>query len=407
MPNIGFRIAAILLDALVLASSGFVFAGMAAPALEDYPSQIFWLVLPSLICSVSLAPLADRNRLFLIIACSFKSILLSLIIMTLPVIDLRLLPIILSYAALLTAFCGIREILVMHLLWIGLALVAVTVFPTIDFGRRVNALETGILSVSALFALVSSAAARASFDKRRTQDELVSRLRGEIVRIADANIGFQEYSSLVEAHTLRAERDRLSREIHDSAGYALTTLKMTFEAARGIKDREPDRLDGILEEGSRLAEEALGEIRRAMRNLRGRPDDMPNGMAFVIRLVRNFEAVTKVAVDVDFSNSRGTYGKEVDPILYKMVQEGLINAYRHGHATRVGMTLREAGGCLSVRIKDNGVSPKKLVKGIGLEGMEERISEAGGTIDFSSGESGFEIRASIPLGRGGPDSAGG
>jgi signal transduction histidine kinase len=104
-----------------------------------------------------------------------------------------------------------------------------------------------------------------------------------------------------------------------------------------------------------------------------------------------------VEVDVDFSNSRRTYGKDIDPIIYKMVQEGLINAYRHGHATRVGMTFRETGGELRVRIMDNGGSSKKISKGIGLQGMEERVSGVGGAVEFVAGEGGFSIAASIPL----------
>jgi signal transduction histidine kinase len=361
-----------------------------------------WMSGLSIACSILLLFFSSRSRLFELISCSLKTILLAVIFMSLPILDSRILPMILSYVVVLAIFEEAPLIIAMNGLWVILVLVAVTVFPTIDFNRRIVTSETFLVAVSTVLIIVFSLAARASYGKYTVQAATIEALRGDVGRIVDANIGFQEYSSLVEAHTLRAERDRLSREIHDSAGYALTTLKMTFEAARGIREREPERLDEILGEGARLAEEALGEIRASMRDLRSQPDDMPDGLAFVVRLVRNFEAVTKVGVDIDFSNSKRSYGKAVDSIIYKMVQEGLINAYRHGRATRVGMTFREVGRELQVRIKDNGASSKKVVMGIGLHGMEERISEVGGTIEFGAGERGFAINASIPLDRGAP-----
>jgi signal transduction histidine kinase len=398
MAPLGSRLIAAALDSVAVAASALIFKGMAASALPDYPLQIQWLSGLSIFCSASLFLFADRGRPFVLAVCSFKTILFGVILICLPVIDLRALPMIVSFTVVLAIFEETTVMVALSGLSLLFVLIAVSVFPTIDFSHRVAVAETALLAVLAAFMIGCSVAARALYQKYRARGALIERLRGDIGRIVDANIGFQEYSSLVEAQTLRIERDRLSREIHDSAGYALTTLKMAFEAARGIREREPERLDGLLGDGARLAEEALGEIRRAMRDLRSQPEGMPEGLAFVVRLVRNFEAVTKIGVDIDFSNSRGSYGKGVDPLVYKMVQEGLINAYRHGHATRVGMTFREAEGELQIRIKDNGASPKKLVKGLGLQGMEERIAEAGGTIDFVAGEGGFTIVASIPLG---------
>lgn len=219
----------------------------------------------------------------------------------------------------------------------------------------------------------------------------------EIARLTHANLGFQRYASLLEAESSRAERLRLSREIHDSAGYALTTLKMLFEAAKGLLRKEPGRVDALMDEGARIAQEALGEIRFVLRELRGREEPVLEGLRLVVLLVRNFEKACGIRVRLETSNAKSSYGPRVNATLYRMVQEGMTNAFHHGRATEVSILVAEVEGHLKVHIRDNGRGSTFVKKGIGLSGMEERLSEVGGWLDYHTRERGFEITAQIPL----------
>jgi signal transduction histidine kinase len=99
-----------------------------------------------------------------------------------------------------------------------------------------------------------------------------------------------------------------------------------------------------------------------------------------------------------------SYGRKLDGVLFRIVQEGLTNAFRHGKATRVRINLWQTEGEILLSILDNGrgiVPGTDVTDGIGLAGMRERLSEYGGEIRLGPVEDGFELAATIPYGMGG------
>ena len=222
-------------------------------------------------------------------------------------------------------------------------------------------------------------------------------LSEEVSRLSNANLGFQQYASALEGESTRSERLRLSREIHDSAGYALTTLKMLFEAAKGLLVKDPKRIDTLMDEGARISQEALHEIRYVLRQLRTKEEPLPKGLRLVVLLVRNFEKACGIEVHLETTNARNSYSDRVNSTMYRMVQEGMTNAFHHGRATEVSIVLAEVDHKLSIRIRDNGVGSVSVKKGIGLSGMEERVAEAGGWMQYKGQADGFEINALVPI----------
>ena len=87
----------------------------------------------------------------------------------------------------------------------------------------------------------------------------------------------------------------------------------------------------------------------------------------------------------------------MDDLVYRTVQEGLTNSFRHGRATWVTISLQIHMHVLSVTITDNGTGAKQITPGIGMNGMRERLAKSGGTLTYGNVIRGFRICADIPL----------
>jgi len=326
-----------------------------------------------------------------------KSSFLSLAVLVLPVLDLLVIPPLITQGAVLVSTLSSRALVPHLVLGPGLWVIAGGLFPDLPLVRTLDLRTVALVVLTVGASWLTLGALRWFWEHWTIELARTRKLQADLVRVTEANVGFQEYSSLVEQQTLRWERDRISREIHDSTGYALTTIKMVFEAAKGLVVKDPDRVLGLMDQGIGLSREALDEVRGALNELRGRTEGPSEGLSLVVRMIRNFEAVTNVKIVHEFSNARQSYGPDINAALYKMVQESLTNAYRHGRASRVDLLIYETDTELRIRITDNGQSAGVVVKGIGFQGMEERVAGLGGVIAFVPGTQGFEITASIPL----------
>jgi signal transduction histidine kinase len=111
-----------------------------------------------------------------------------------------------------------------------------------------------------------------------------------------------------------------------------------------------------------------------------------------------FEEVTGIKVDIEVGNIRQSYGRTINKILARILQEAFTNSIRHGKATYILIHFWEFPEELTMTVTDNGIGTQTIVKRIGLAGMEERLAELGGNLEVSSPEDGgFRIRVRIPF----------
>jgi glucose-6-phosphate-specific signal transduction histidine kinase len=118
----------------------------------------------------------------------------------------------------------------------------------------------------------------------------------------------------------------------------------------------------------------------------------------IYQIVDIFKQVTGTKVELSFSNLPLSFDETLNRSLYRIVQESLTNAIRHGKATEVRLQFWIHEETLKISIHDNGIGAQEITKGIGLTGMEERMSELGGSIKAgNAAEGGFTLNLSIPL----------
>jgi signal transduction histidine kinase len=235
-------------------------------------------------------------------------------------------------------------------------------------------------------------------EELKEQRRVSRQLRDSVLRLTSANLDFQEYAFEAGLRSSTDERNRITREIHDSLGYTLTNLAMMMEAAQDSVDRDHSALRRLLVAAREQAQNGLAETRRTLRIVRAVEPPAPVGVRALSQMFRTFEGATNVKVSVAYGNLPMVTTPIADRIVFRTIQEGLTNAFRHGRATEVSVTFWYDGRGINLSVQDNGVGSSGAEDGIGLVGMRERIEPLGGTVQAGNTKGGgFELKAWIPL----------
>lgn len=231
------------------------------------------------------------------------------------------------------------------------------------------------------------------------QHGYIGRLEDNVSTLTRANFLSQNYAKDVEAQSRTRERQRLTRDIHDMIGYTLTNSIMMFEAVKVMVKNDPERVADYAESARRNAEEGLGQIKGILRDLRTQEDGGESVYWAIKKLVQVFSLSTGVRVRFEFGNASTSDLDRFRDVVYHFIQEGLINAFRHGRAEKVVVMFWDYGNELRVSLDDNGVGCAETPKdGIGMAGMRERALLAGGRVAIDRTHGGFRVSLLLPKG---------
>lgn len=207
-----------------------------------------------------------------------------------------------------------------------------------------------------------------------------------------------------------AEREvgRIILDIHDGPVQnifaALSQLYITQRRlARQLGDQASDEIERI-GRSITLLEHSLNEIRTFMGTFRPPEFERRDLLAVLEGLVIQHEELTGNSVELDVIGELPEVSLPVKISLYRILQEALSNAYRHGHAERHMVTIRCDDANLVMEVADSGVGfdVDAVLEGqsgvhIGLEGMRERVVVLGGSFSIASKPGkGTQVRVVVP-----------
>lgn len=191
------------------------------------------------------------------------------------------------------------------------------------------------------------------------------------------------------------ERTRIARDLHDSAGHAINVILVHAGAARLLADKDPARSRAALATIESLARETLTEIEGLVRALREDEAEAqtPIGLAAFDTLVkRHRDAGLDVEVRVD--GARKPLAPAVDQAAYRILQESLTNALRHGNG-QATVTLTYGAAALEIGVT-NPTDDGGSASGHGILGMRERASLLGGLVEAAPRNGVFRVHATLP-----------
>ena len=226
---------------------------------------------------------------------------------------------------------------------------------------------------------------RVLFDEARRVQENLRNLSKQILHVQDE------------------ERKRISRELHDEVGQALTAINVQLTSLRNATDLAHTR--SKLADAQRLLQETMETVHRFSRELRPAVlDDL--GLVPALRsYVKAFGERTSVQASLRASSRVENLTDEQKVVLYRVAQESLTNVAKHAQATKVVIKLRQLKNAVGMEIKDNGKSFRLDQQArsdgrqrLGLVGIEERVRLVQGrfALDAQPGK-GTTVRVEIPL----------
>ncbi|MCL4393706.1 MAG: PAS domain S-box protein, partial [Chloroflexi bacterium] len=244
---------------------------------------------------------------------------------------------------------------------------------------------------------------------RASKEELETVVAARTAELRSANAQLRLLAqSIVTAQ--EEERRRVSRELHDEAGQALTALKLGLQMTLDElpPDEPPPAGDGHrrrLEEAVTLTDRTIEEVRRLAHDLRPPALEAAGLDATLEGLCGEFARRTQIRISYVGVKAPPMTGPAAIP-LYRILQEALTNAVRHGHASEMRVRLERDAEHVRLSIEDNGLGfdpaaalgtpadPKRM----GLIGMQERLKMVGGWLEVNSKPGqGSQLIAHVPV----------
>ncbi|MBS4198385.1 sensor histidine kinase [Bacillus sp. FJAT-49732] len=216
--------------------------------------------------------------------------------------------------------------------------------------------------------------------------------------LQEAHEQMRRYAEEVEILTSTRERNQIAREIHDTVGHKMTALLVQLEVAQMIQESEPLKAKDTIQLCKQLAQSALQEVRLSVRAIHEEVGIQLGLIESLRKLLTDFSEMTGVKTSLQVEGDLSSVSATLQPIIYRVIQESLTNAKRHGNATQANVNLHVTEQQINIEIADNGAGVTGIVPGFGLINMRERVEEHSGMIQFiSKKEHGFLIKISFPL----------
>jgi signal transduction histidine kinase len=201
------------------------------------------------------------------------------------------------------------------------------------------------------------------------------------------------------------ERNRIARDLHDSAAHAINVILVQAGGARLLQDRDPGAVSAALSTIEDVARETIEEIDQLIHGLRTTDQsdqtteqvEPPTGLASVPTLLERHHAAG-MTLEMQVDGSPRPLAAGPDQAAYRILQESLTNAARHGTGpveVRIAYGQRQLELTISNSTTGNGTAAAGT-PGYGILGMRERAALLGGMLDAGARDGRFQVTASLP-----------
>lgn len=200
------------------------------------------------------------------------------------------------------------------------------------------------------------------------------------------------YTKQIKMLSQMEARTMIARDLHDTLGHDMTALIMQMEMASSCYD-EGDIKAGanFLKESKKSARDSLVKVREIVETLK-QSNERTTIRNTIEELIDDFSKKTGCKIQLT-EEGHHKLKQEVNLVLYRVIQESLTNALRHGKATLIYISLIYREKEIDFLIKDNGVGCGEIEPGNGLKGMKERLDAVAGVVEVRTSNHGLDSAA--------------
>lgn len=276
------------------------------------------------------------------------------------------------------------------ILWVGASIACVII---IELSRAINAQNIQDAAMNGLLTLFMSGFAflRKEAEQQKHKAQSLSE------ELTHKNLQLSLYAKEREQQSRIEERHRISRELHDSLGHALTTSIVQLEAAEKYLHKDTNKTMSIINTAKSLLIKGLDETRNIVQLLKDQDEDQELSVA-INTLAQDFEQITGLSIVVEIYGNIDELSASIKQHLYRITQEALTNIIRHANATEASITL-ELDQHLKLSISDNGsnleASESETLPTV--KSIQSRVNELNGTLNFYRENGLTQLEITIPL----------
>ena len=225
------------------------------------------------------------------------------------------------------------------------------------------------------------------YDQRISTTQIITEQKEEInkqkIRVLEDNMKMNSMRSVIEGQEI--ERERIAKDLHDSLGGLLSTIKLQFDHVRSKKQELTEMKE--YNQAHKLLDTAVEEVRTISRNLQpGSLHDL--GLISAIRdLINRFEGENYPDIDFQHYEMPVKMDKMISLSVYRIIQELVTNSLKHAHATEVLIQLNMEDDELVIQYEDDGIGfdqSNLKRKGMGLENIKSRVNYMHGNLTMES-----------------------
>lgn len=222
------------------------------------------------------------------------------------------------------------------------------------------------------------------------------RMTQELIMVHQVNHELENYAAVSEKIAEDKERKRLAREIHDTLGHALTGIAAGVDACIAMIDINPEATKKQLMVISKVVRQGIVDVRNSLNKLRPGALEQYGFKGAIENMIEEFTSVSDLTISLDYRLDKVDFENTKEDILFRVIQESVTNAVRHGDATHIDISLYIEDNSLYLKIQDNGQGCEEIHYGFGLKQMKERLGMINGKVAYD-GHHGFLTIVTIPL----------
>jgi signal transduction histidine kinase len=179
------------------------------------------------------------------------------------------------------------------------------------------------------------------------------------------------------------ERRRIRRDLHDGLGPALAGLTFTLDAVHNLAASDRERANALLASATEQTQAMIGDVRRLIYGLR--PPALDElGLVESLRGIASRETSVPITVILEAPEALPPLPAAVEVAAYRIVQEALTNVARHARARSCTLRISVRPDAVLLDIADDGQGIGHGPAGVGLQTMQERAAELGGSCNIAS-----------------------
>jgi signal transduction histidine kinase len=224
-----------------------------------------------------------------------------------------------------------------------------------------------------------------------------ARLRRErIIELEERAVRTEREAARERRLAAAEERTRIARELHDSAAHAINIILVQAGAARLLHQRDPGRSQHAIATIEQVARSTIGEIDQLVHALRDdAPGQVPADPAALDELLDQHRAAG-LAITTDLRGPRRALPRSVAWATYRILQEALTNAARHGRGSADVAVWFQPDAVEITVTNPAATNGQGFGGGHGIVGMRERATVLGGTLETQAGDDTFSLHARLP-----------